>query len=1144
MKRLIGLMAFAALAVVWAAGAGAEPYLDGANYLDYVDVGDVISEGGHNLQTWGAIQPDTALPGNTTAYGGIYPGSCRPIWAGEPRYASLELDFGQTGAVMMSIRHLDGQAAENDSFEGYIGAMTGDPLFSYTGTGGDEVWYWLNSRIDGYTGVQTLYLKVPDGIDPWSGYATYGQMCIDQIGLTPLATLAPNPVDSDPIACGETKQVDFRFRKGPDEIRGYSVRVACSPELSFDETDVVFHTQPAGATIQTFVTENVTGSDYTVDCTVMGGSVGIPDDVDLFSIDFHGVSEGTGTVSMTDGTLGALDGAPVTLIFDQSAEVVMDCTSPDPATMDTELLYTPGATNTVSWSDESASGAAEYYCECSDDGFATVFANSGWIAGLSHEFTGLADGTTYSYRVMCRDAVLNESAWSATESSTQDATAPETAIEPEPFWVESFFDVTYRIDLEDGSGVASVELFYSKDGGAWTSWGPMATQTVEFDASTLGEGEYRFYSIGTDEVGNVESPPGGDGYDALTNVDATAPATRVDDPGLYQVDSFFDITYVVDLEEGSGVASVTLYYSKDGGDWTGYGDFELDTPLTVDVTGLGGDGVYGWYCVAVDSVGNVEAAPETADATTIVDTVGPTVVSFAIDGGAAYTADLDVVLNSDVSGATEMRFSDDGTWGGDEEGWIIVVVDHAHTLPAGADGTRTVYAEYRDEAGNVAPASDDIVLDTTAPDPVTDITASRGNDKITVEWTNPGQDETLVELWRGFWYHYAAGPDTVSAYPEYDDWPDDEIPPRPLNRDEALLSPYWAPFDTVYVAVPSAAIDDNRGDGLPRGIYYYEAFAQDGAGNWSGPAAENDYATSYLLGDLTGDGLIDLGADIGAGLALCYGTADGEPSYDNECDVGPTDDYSGDGIPLTDDLIGFEDLMIFALNFDVGLAKSPPAEGVLAAVLGWMRIDDDTWALHLVEPCLDLKGLLLQADLPAGAVTSAGAGKLLADQIGPCFVQNIGRNGLDLGAAVLGGGVRVAGTGELLRLSASGFDPADVEITARNTANELIDVMFAAEGVLPQLPSEYELSANYPNPFNPSTKIDFALPDPQQVKLVIYAVDGRRIATIVDRDLPAGRHSVTWTGRDDRGETVASGIYFYRIVAGPFSRTCKMTLLK
>ena len=76
------------------------------------------------------------------------------------------------------------------------------------------------------------------------------------------------------------------------------------------------------------------------------------------------------------------------------------------------------------------------------------------------------------------------------------------------------------------------------------------------------------------------------------------------------------------------------------------------------------------------------------------------------------------------------------------------------------------------------------------------------------------------------------------------------------------------------------------------------------------------------------------------------------------------------------------------------------------------------------------------------------------------------------------------------------------------------------------------------------SKIEFALPEAQSVKLAIFAVDGHRIATLKNEFMSAGYHSVIWNGHDDQGKSVASGIYFYSIQAGDFSLTRKMTLLK
>lgn len=94
------------------------------------------------------------------------------------------------------------------------------------------------------------------------------------------------------------------------------------------------------------------------------------------------------------------------------------------------------------------------------------------------------------------------------------------------------------------------------------------------------------------------------------------------------------------------------------------------------------------------------------------------------------------------------------------------------------------------------------------------------------------------------------------------------------------------------------------------------------------------------------------------------------------------------------------------------------------------------------------------------------------------------------------------------------------------------------------LPNSFSLSHNYPNPFNPETRIDYALPRGCNVKLIIYNILGQKVKTLVDEFQIAGFKTVRWNGRDDQRQECGSGIYFYRLEAGEFSQTNKMILLK
>ncbi len=100
-----------------------------------------------------------------------------------------------------------------------------------------------------------------------------------------------------------------------------------------------------------------------------------------------------------------------------------------------------------------------------------------------------------------------------------------------------------------------------------------------------------------------------------------------------------------------------------------------------------------------------------------------------------------------------------------------------------------------------------------------------------------------------------------------------------------------------------------------------------------------------------------------------------------------------------------------------------------------------------------------------------------------------------------------------------------------------------------EIPTVYALDQNFPNPFNPSTTIRFALPEQATVSLKIYNLLGQEITTLAEGDMPAAFHSVVWNGRNNSGAQVATGMYFYRFEAtgvsgGEFISPRKLILLK
>ena len=96
----------------------------------------------------------------------------------------------------------------------------------------------------------------------------------------------------------------------------------------------------------------------------------------------------------------------------------------------------------------------------------------------------------------------------------------------------------------------------------------------------------------------------------------------------------------------------------------------------------------------------------------------------------------------------------------------------------------------------------------------------------------------------------------------------------------------------------------------------------------------------------------------------------------------------------------------------------------------------------------------------------------------------------------------------------------------------------------PLLPKKTYLAQNHPNPFNPSTTIEYGLASSELVSITLYNVRGQLVRTLVNEHRAPGWYSVDWDGRDQRGNVVASGVYVSRMIAGSFVETKKLILLK
>ena len=162
------------------------------------------------------------------------------------------------------------------------------------------------------------------------------------------------------------------------------------------------------------------------------------------------------------------------------------------------------------------------------------------------------------------------------------------------------------------------------------------------------------------------------------------------------------------------------------------------------------------------------------------------------------------------------------------------------------------------------------------------------------------------------------------------------------------------------------------------------------------------------------------------------------------------------------------------------------------------------------------------------------------------------------GVPVLEGRNRLPGTGsEVLAVDLNGDGAADLVVLVRLQDGLFKSVKIGAFVLINQnspptavaveqaTPSAFVLGANYPNPFNPATTIPLSVPDgPESVDVGMYNLLGQLVHQVWSGPLATGEHRLTWDGRDDKGQPVASGAYLDQLRVGDQLRTRKMVKLE
>ncbi|MCK5597315.1 MAG: hypothetical protein KAJ04_07690, partial [Candidatus Eisenbacteria sp.] len=362
----------------------------------------------------------------------------------------------------------------------------------------------------------------------------------------------------------------------------------------------------------------------------------------------------------------------------------------------------------------------------------------------------------------------------------------------------------------------------------------------------------------------------------------------------------------------------------------------------------------------------------------------------------------------------------------------------------------------------------------------------------------------------------------------------------------------------VYIGGATSATDAV----VDRNIYYYQAFCFDIARNYGAAevaGASADLATNYWLGDVAAEmgvwgynGLVN-DNDIDKLGSAYHAAPAGSPQ--NGMDVGPTVHpiFGRLGLPTPDDFVGFEDLMVFAMNYGVVSTRvvpllSEPVEGQLALSLEGISSDAAgtvELALRLEGNTGEVKGVSAVLELEGMELVSARLSDEMSTPLARTFLW-YGADQIDI--TILGTDVSIGGSGEVARLTFQttseqyGVDFASAAL--RGIENEDLDARLEGYEASGSIPTVFRLVQNSPNPFNPVTKVAYHVPSESRVTIRVFDVTGRLVTTLVDGVVEPGRHAAIWNGTNDRGESVGSGVYFCAMVAGEFQTSTKMLLLK
>ena len=470
--------------------------------------------------------------------------------------------------------------------------------------------------------------------------------------------------------------------------------------------------------------------------------------------------------------------------------------------------------------------------------------------------------------------------------------------------------------------------------------------------------------------------------------------------------------------------------------------------------------------------------------------------------------------------------------------------------PSRGEKMHTFWTNYgKSEPVDMVSATADVAV-VVPPANIDGLAALSGHNQVQLDWTLP-VGASGVKILRAPW----------NGYPEYDS-AGGLLPPGYPEDYTAALSAGWV---EVYDGAGTSFMDTTFDD-TTRDVWSYVAFAYDAQGAFAlGSADARLRAPSYRLGDLGDvgvpdayDGLVDGLRDLPV-FSLAYGATPSAPGWNPEADIAPA--VGVNRVPRPDDVVDFDDLVVFATQFGTAdpLARPAVADDRVSPVapaqlvLGPARKDDGATVMPLrvdpVEGSVRAVHVTLRADgVDPGQIT------VRAFESATVFAGTRTHDGgTDVDVARLGPLTGSAGLrGHVADVVVRGLAPdavldaVEVDVRDANGAPRSAEISMLGSSDAPaSAPSRaMTLSDNVPNPFNPRTRLELELQRDTRVDVAVYDLAGRRIRTLAQGELDAGRHDLIWRGVDETGNAVGSGVYLVRALGDGASIVRRVALVR